>query len=202
LEVWIVTSDQWWPIADSYLQLFVFWTIESEMWVQTSVGIAWPISPSICFLDSRAWLLGHVQMYASLDCESRPAMANCWLTPPYICLLDIWCDLYFMMTEDPAIFFGSWDFESGSDMANSWLIPPSVCFLDIWVWLCSQVWRWAVSPDQPWRSLTQISIYLVLERSGYLAEEAKWDMAQAREQPSGVLLYSTLEVAGESHKEQ
>jgi len=40
-------------------------------------------------------------------------------TPPYICFLDIWCDLYFMMTEDPAIIFGSWDCESGSDMANS-----------------------------------------------------------------------------------
>ena len=114
-----------------------------ELWVQTSVGIAWLISPSICFLDSRAWSLDHahmfaslhcdtspsiwfldirawsldhVQTFASLDCESRPAMANCWLIPPYVSFLDIWvwCLVY-------------------AAMANSWLIPPSVWFLDIWV---------------------------------------------------------------------
>ncbi len=32
LDVWTMSSDQAWPIADPYLHLFVFWTIESKMW--------------------------------------------------------------------------------------------------------------------------------------------------------------------------
>jgi len=82
----------------SYLHLFASWTSECDFqimltcfegsdcsdWLQTSVGTAHLISPTFCFFD--IW----VHMFASSDCESRPAMANSWLITPSVCFLDIW----------------------------------------------------------------------------------------------------------------
>ncbi len=100
----------------------------------------------------------------------RPAMANSWLMPPYVCFLDIWVwslvyadmDLTNVGIADPyrhlfvswvskhdcQIMVGSLDFESRPAMANSWLIPPSVCLifghLSVIVRSCSHVWRFGL----------------------------------------------------------
>ncbi len=96
-------------------------------------------APSVCFLDSRAWSLDHVHMFASLHCDSRTAMGSSrvqttdgkQLTHTSICLISGHLSVIVRSWSHFCIF-GLWDQTS---VANSWLIPPSVCFLNNWVWL-------------------------------------------------------------------
>ena len=130
-----------WPIADSYLHLFVSWTIECDCWIMLTCLEVWTVSPdqrwhsltytSICLISGHLSVIvrscSHVW---SFGLWVRPAMANSWLIPSSVCFLDILLWLW-----DHAHMFASLDCESRPAMANSWHIPPSVCFLDNWVWL-------------------------------------------------------------------
>ena len=44
-EVWTVSPDQQWPIADSYLHLFVSWTSGCDCQIMLTYLHLWTVSP-------------------------------------------------------------------------------------------------------------------------------------------------------------
>ena len=115
LEVWTVSSDQWWPIADSHLHMFVSWTS----------GVIFTL-----------WWHKIQQFFLDLGTVSTSEMANSWFIPPSVCFLDISVWLC-----SQAWMFGLWVQTSLSVVLLKY---PSIWFLsaqDIWQRKLNELWR-------------------------------------------------------------
>jgi len=141
LELRTVSPDQRWPIADTYLHLFVFWTIECDCWIMLTCLHLWTVSPDQRWPIADSCLHLFVSWTIECDCWIMLTCLEVWTVSPdqrwhsltytSICLIS--GHLSVIVRSCSHVWsFGLWVRPA---MANSWLIPPSVCFLDILLWL-------------------------------------------------------------------